>query len=130
MKNLPNVIVNELEIFYPSHKIRAATFGRGLWESDLYYLANGIGDKNERQKAKISVFPNPSKGIFKVQMEETTDKTTEITVMSVTGETIEFFSVSGKSEIILNLSDYVSGIYFLKVENNHQILIKKIILQK
>ena len=33
---LPNVIVDELEIHYGSGKIRAATFGRGMWESDLY----------------------------------------------------------------------------------------------
>lgn len=33
---LPNTIVKELEINYPTGKIRAATFGRGLWESDLY----------------------------------------------------------------------------------------------
>ena len=32
---LPNVIVKELEIFYPTRKLRAATYGRGLWESDL-----------------------------------------------------------------------------------------------
>ncbi|HRJ34782.1 MAG TPA: PKD domain-containing protein [Flavobacteriales bacterium] len=33
---LPNVIVNDLEIYYPTSKIRAATFGRGTWQSDLY----------------------------------------------------------------------------------------------
>ncbi|GAA0873682.1 hypothetical protein GCM10009118_00900 [Wandonia haliotis] len=33
---LPNVIVSELEIHYPTGKIRAATFGRGVWESDLF----------------------------------------------------------------------------------------------
>jgi photosystem II stability/assembly factor-like uncharacterized protein len=33
--NLPNVIVNELEILYEGQKIRAATFGRGLWEAKL-----------------------------------------------------------------------------------------------
>ncbi len=32
---LPNVIVNELEIQYGAGKIRAATYGRGLWESDI-----------------------------------------------------------------------------------------------
>ncbi|MBU0765535.1 MAG: hypothetical protein KJ607_11935, partial [Bacteroidetes bacterium] len=37
---LPNVIVNELEIQYDSGKIRAATYGRGLWESDLYTPAS------------------------------------------------------------------------------------------
>ncbi|MFH2096044.1 MAG: PKD domain-containing protein, partial [Bacteroidota bacterium] len=33
---LPNVIVSELEIHYPTEKIRAATYGRGMWESELY----------------------------------------------------------------------------------------------
>lgn len=35
MEGLPNVIVNELEIHYEAGKIRAATYGRGLWESDI-----------------------------------------------------------------------------------------------
>ena len=38
---LPNVVVSELEIYYNTgspnlSRIRAATFGRGLWESELY----------------------------------------------------------------------------------------------
>ncbi len=40
---LPNVVVTELEIYYdgtPSNSLlRAATFGRGLWESDLWSAA-------------------------------------------------------------------------------------------
>lgn len=40
---LPNVVVTELDIYYntttpENSKIRAATFGRGLWESDLFSL--------------------------------------------------------------------------------------------
>ncbi|MDQ1266512.1 MAG: hypothetical protein QG635_1664, partial [Bacteroidota bacterium] len=33
---LPNVIVNEQEIHYPTGKLRAATYGRGIWETQLY----------------------------------------------------------------------------------------------
>lgn len=33
---LPNVRVTDLAIFYPLGKLRAATFGRGVWEADLY----------------------------------------------------------------------------------------------
>ncbi|MFM6926634.1 MAG: T9SS type A sorting domain-containing protein, partial [Ferruginibacter sp.] len=32
---LPNVVVNDLEIFYPTRKLRAGTYGRGVWEVDL-----------------------------------------------------------------------------------------------
>ncbi len=39
--DLPNVVVTELEIYYDDNsprntRLQAATFGRGLWESDLY----------------------------------------------------------------------------------------------
>ncbi|HXC04973.1 MAG TPA: PKD domain-containing protein, partial [Bacteroidia bacterium] len=33
---LPNVIIDELEIQYTAKKLRAATYGRGLWETGLY----------------------------------------------------------------------------------------------
>jgi len=33
---MPNVIVNELEIQYGASLIRAATYGRGIWESELF----------------------------------------------------------------------------------------------
>lgn len=33
---LPNLIVNDLEINYHNRKLRAATYGRGVWESPLY----------------------------------------------------------------------------------------------
>ena len=38
MTGLPRVAVRDLEIFYTTGKIRAATFGRGAWESDLASL--------------------------------------------------------------------------------------------
>jgi PKD repeat protein len=33
---LPNVSVTQLNIFYSGNKIRASTYGRGMWESGLY----------------------------------------------------------------------------------------------
>lgn len=36
MDGLPNVVVSELEIHYGANKLRAATFGRGIWETPLY----------------------------------------------------------------------------------------------
>jgi PKD repeat protein/photosystem II stability/assembly factor-like uncharacterized protein len=33
---LPNVVVTQLEIFYPTNKLRASTYGRGMWETDLF----------------------------------------------------------------------------------------------
>jgi PKD repeat protein len=40
MTGLPNVIVKELEIQYSAGKVRAATYGRGMWQSDLFSAGN------------------------------------------------------------------------------------------
>ena len=57
MNGLPNVVVNELEINYNTQKIVAATFGRGIWESDLNtnstFTNNIITDQ-------IKIYPNPT----------------------------------------------------------------------
>ncbi|MBI2721104.1 MAG: PKD domain-containing protein [Bacteroidetes bacterium] len=48
---LPNVIVQDISIFYPLGKLRIATYGRGVWEADLYNsgtmapIANFMADK-------------------------------------------------------------------------------------
>jgi hypothetical protein len=42
MDGLPNVVVDWLEINHPANKIRAATSGRGLWESDLAGAKKGM----------------------------------------------------------------------------------------
>jgi PKD repeat protein len=39
---LPNVVVDELEIQTSSKKLRAATYGRGLWETPLYNPASTL----------------------------------------------------------------------------------------
>ena len=36
MTGLPNIVVQDLEIYYPTGKLRAATYARGVWETNLY----------------------------------------------------------------------------------------------
>ena len=45
-QGLPNVVVSELEVNLAAGKLRAATYGRGLWESDLFTTTVGITDTN------------------------------------------------------------------------------------
>lgn len=40
MNGLPNVVVTQLEIFSAGSKIRASTYGRGMWESGYYQAGN------------------------------------------------------------------------------------------
>jgi photosystem II stability/assembly factor-like uncharacterized protein len=69
---LPNVQVNELDIHYKDRKIRAATFGRGIWEAGLNavssscpsgYVANYSNSTNICAGASTS-FWSTSQGNF------------------------------------------------------------------
>lgn len=59
---IPNTIVNELEINYGINKIRAGTYGRGLWESDLVCPADwnlqltGSVNGNEWKEAQNDIY--------------------------------------------------------------------------
>lgn len=74
----------------------------------------------------ISVLPNPSQGIFTVNMNG--NNTVKITVYDVTGNVIaEYSTVTGTLQV--DLSAESKGIYFLRVITKENVLInKKIIL--
>ncbi|HLG35822.1 MAG TPA: T9SS type A sorting domain-containing protein [Bacteroidia bacterium] len=76
----------------------------------------------------ITIFPNPSSGIFTIQTEEQFINST-MTIFNVLGEEIlEQKILAALTEI--NLSHHARGIYFLQLRTSGQTISKKIILQK
>ena len=72
---LPSVPVNEIEIFYSgsNSKVRAATWGRGIWESDLFSFStadstNWTGIKSsdwfDADNWKYGIVPNSSTNVI------------------------------------------------------------------
>ncbi len=80
---LPAVSVNELEIHYGSGKIRAATFGRGLWES-MTTLATSV-PQVIKTKSTISVYPNPGNGEFNIDINTDTQTDVLVSVYDLSG---------------------------------------------
>jgi hypothetical protein len=120
--NLPNVKVTDLEINYVDNNITASTFGRGVWQSPL---PTPLGTK-EFQLQNIGIYPNPSSGIFSIQLGQIIPKNIEI--FDLTGKTIYAKNEFDKNkEIVLNLSSISNGIYFIKIATDTQSLVKKII---
>lgn len=56
---MPGIIVKDLEIFYPTSKIRAATYGRGIWESNLNG-SNAAPSVSITSPANGAVFASPA----------------------------------------------------------------------
>lgn len=113
MNGLPNSSVRDLEINEKANIIRAATYGRGIWESDVYSVTTGI--KTASIDQEISIYPNPNPGIFTVKLNEVvSNEQVELEVFNQLGEKV--YTKQAKLEnnqLQVNISSLPSGMYLL-----------------
>ncbi len=111
---LPNVKCGELEIYYDAtptlSKLRLATYGRGLWESDLMTEGGAA-----TPVATISATPGCSTGTITVSSSLTGNQTFYLTDNS--GSVLNSATVNATSYDFTGISD---GTYRGKVENSGQ----------
>lgn len=120
--NLPNVKVTDLEINYVDNTITAATFGRGVWQSPLPALLG----TTEFMLENSMIFPNPFTDVFKVRFGNVIPD--EIEVTDIMGKKMFVKNdFSSASEINIDLTNYSSGIYLVKISYEGKSSTKKII---
>lgn len=123
--DLPNVIVNELEINTANNKLYAATYGRGLWSVDLFDPASlGLERLNI---SDLKVVPNPSTGTFQLNWKLNNQVT--IKIYDTLGKLVFYEKnrdLSQHPEIELQAP---KGLYFLKVNSASHELTKKLIIK-
>lgn len=120
---LPTVIIRELEITASGHKIRAATYGRGLWESNIFQSTQ----TNELSEIKIDVFPNPASDFIYIHYEENSHPMS-INLFNVSGKLISTTYTEGTNTRI-NVKNLVPGNYYLRFDIDNEVqLIKKIMI--
>jgi photosystem II stability/assembly factor-like uncharacterized protein len=126
--NLPNVIVDDLEINYGKGILRAATYGRGLWQTKLQDPVS----VNELPKRPLwSVFPNPSKGLINIsgQLKDLG----KVSVVNMMGEVV--FSTSENnfgagSLYSIDLSAHAAGVYFVQMEGGTARSVMKVVISR
>ncbi len=125
---LPQVAVNELEIHYGSSKIRAATYGRGVWESDLY-SSGTIGLTEHLTEGKqLHIYPNPNGGSFTLHYNLPETKEVLITITDVLGRVV--FREKNTANIntkTIQLKD--KGMYLINLEYGGNTVQEKIIVE-
>ena len=87
------------------------------------YLSNAspLGATPVNTTAKITVYPNPSRGLFLI---ETDAENVQIIISDLSGRTIA--QVNGKA---IDLSGCTKGVYLMQVEIDYQTTTQKIILE-
>lgn len=75
----------------------------------------------------FSIYPNPNNGKFTITVDS---GNCNISVYDICGKLIQITSYYGKQQnISIDLTDKSKGIYFVKLQTDHELITKKIILQ-
>jgi photosystem II stability/assembly factor-like uncharacterized protein len=128
---LPNVVIGELEIQYNAGKLRAATYGRGMWESDLYNSTTGINAPVENSGLKI--YPDPNNGNFEIKLTGNKGEPIKMEVYNDVAKKI--FSSTDRNEgnvfvRNINLDIEASGIYYVRVYTKSNSYGSKVVMMK
>ena len=82
---------------------------------------------NESKLNGVSIYPNPSNGVFTVTSTEADVYT--IKVMNVLGEVVSKKSIEGIVNETFNMSNYTAGLYFVKVSNATSENVQRIVIK-
>jgi len=123
--NLPNVIVNELEVNTVDGNLYAGTYGRGLWVSPLQEVVI-IGVNDVDNASLVSIVPNPATNEITIGLKEAIEAD------------IRLFDVAGKLVILqrdvmienthtVDISGLNTGLYFVRINSSLGTITKRII---
>lgn len=88
--------------------------------------------ENIEKKLKVSIFPNPSEGLFYLKIESERIQDFEVELIDVNGRLLDQFFIENQKAEYVKLFDYqllTGGIYFIKIKNEGEVLVKKIVIQ-
>ncbi|NVO03565.1 MAG: T9SS type A sorting domain-containing protein, partial [Bacteroidetes bacterium] len=90
--------------------------------------SNTVGVYDLLKEKQISIYPNPVNEIVNIDYKVYDEKETEIIIIDLMGRVLKIRKLKVENRIItIDVSDLKSGIYFLKIHTNKEILAKKII---
>jgi len=127
---LANVRTDMLQLRKSDNTVLAATHGRGFYTAEYPY--DPYVGLNDLQEDEVVVYPNPSKGIFRIEFNSGKSEQIHLSLFDTEGKILFAQSLQGKNKDIrkdFNLRSFPAGLYILKISDGYEILNKKIILQ-
>ena len=130
-EDLPNVIVQELEVDPVNNKLLAATFGRGVWVTDLLDVATGTHDNNPLENLDWRIMPSPGNGNFTVALPVLeAQMKLNVEIVDMLGRTRHYERAQAGEGASIHFSlQLPGGIYFVRLSNGRYSTAKKFIIQ-
>ncbi len=87
-------------------------------------------DIKENDLFNISIYPSPTKGIVNININNSIQNNLQIEVINLTGKVIYKEQLNNKAvKRQINLAEYSKGIYFIKITNDKESFIKKVVVE-
>ena len=118
--------------------IGSLNFGDWYWITSTPMIRMNFGEASVPSSinenifnGKLTVYPNPSKGIFNIDLIDVKNGDYLISVSNILGEEVysETRGVNSTTSTIIDLSDLENGIYMLNVKNGDSSISKKLIIE-
>ena len=91
----------------------------------LVSIGTGMDDQ-------LKLFPNPNRGLFKLETMLSGNAQVRVTIADIHGKTVyghDFGQSAGRFSEMINLEAQSKGVYFVKFEVGGQVTVKKLVLQ-
>lgn len=117
--DFPNVQVTELEIIQQFGKLRACTYGRGVWEINTQNptapLPIGIEELAANDNSHFLVSPNPGDGIFQLVADEPTHLN-RLLIVGATGMVVKSIPLqTSAKQVSFDITDLPAGMYVARL---------------
>jgi hypothetical protein len=119
---MPTAMVNDLKVFGPDRKIRAATHGNGVFERDLFdpTTTDVAWEASAPTLASLRVYPNPVQAGSRIHFDMPRAAQARLSLYDVQGRRVSVLIdqqlSAGPHELPLATERLSSGVYFLRLE--------------
>jgi hypothetical protein len=110
---LPNAPITDVQISYAAKKIRVGTYGRGIWEANLYTSPVTDIDVATIESSTLKLYPNPFVDQIKI---ESPEQITSLRLFASNGHELPAPIIDAKS--ILQVGQLDKGVYTLEMSTS------------
>lgn len=124
-QDLPVVSITKIEVNNAIHKVRASTYGRGIWESKIFSPAGIVESEFEKE---ICIYPNPANEVVNLEFNSFLPANVSISLINIIGKRIKSIRIDNltSNKIPINISNLVSGTYFIIIDCGENRSVKKL----
>ena len=104
------------------------------WSNNTYIdninLDQTLVSTEESILSDIRLFPNPAKETVSLTMNSQIAAEALVVITNISGQTISYQEAKGRTNLVIDVSDYMSGFYFVTITSMGVSETKKLIIQK